>query len=134
MVTDDQLHASFKNVQVTFQYYHKMTFEPLLEWKTEILEKSQSLASQSAYTFRQLWDKVLLYRPNFKLCWKDSILKWWDRVNTCYSSCHWYCQTWWRWWSVPHIYKSTSHLVSNEIAHSKFSCLEKEVQTSLHHL
>lgn len=75
MVTDDQLHASFKNVQVTFQYYHKMTFEPLLEWKTEILEKSQSLASQSAYTFRQLWDKVLLDRPNFKLCWKDSILK-----------------------------------------------------------
>ena len=42
--------------------------EPLLESKTEILEKSQSLASQSAYTFRQLWDKVLLDRPNFKLC------------------------------------------------------------------
>lgn len=29
MVTDDQLHASFKNAQVTFQYYHKMTFDIL---------------------------------------------------------------------------------------------------------
>ena len=32
-VTDDQLHASFKNGQVTFQYYHKMMFDILTKIK-----------------------------------------------------------------------------------------------------
>lgn len=33
MVTDDQLHASFKNVQVTFQYYHKIMLDILTKIK-----------------------------------------------------------------------------------------------------